>query len=61
MGSLVDAKRKLSSGKGANRDPAEGNTLQSKAKPKAKAKEKGDKGRKSQDGPSQDLVAHTAD
>ena len=58
--SFVGAKRKLSRGKGANRDPAEGNLLQPKAKPKAKAKEKGDKGRKSQDGPSQDSGGHTA-
>lgn len=58
--SFVDAKRKLSSGKGASKESTEGGTLQPRAKPKAKAKEKGDKGKKWQDGPSQDSGGSTA-
>ncbi|CAL1134213.1 unnamed protein product [Cladocopium goreaui] len=52
--SFVDAKKKLGSGKGAQKDQAETGTGQPKPKPKAKSREKGDKGRKGQESSSQE-------
>eukprot|EP00435_Cladocopium_sp_Y103_P045962 s453_g13.t1 len=52
--SFVDAKKKLGSGKGAQKDASESSGGPPKAKPKAKAKEKGDRGRKGQESAPQD-------
>ena len=56
---FVDAKKKLGSGKGAVKEIADTSGTQLKAKPKAKAKEKGDRGRKGQESSSQEAGGST--
>ena len=56
---FVDAKKKLGSGKGAVKEIADTSGTQPKAKPKAKAKEKGDRGRKGQESSSQEAGGST--